>query len=120
MSKEEALAVLGRLGMPPQWRTNRFPGTPKVLMNLEAARASGATIIVLSLSGLDPLGRQAVFNAVAERLRGCAVIYLAYPYIHRWQLYQDEIPGTTHLVLGYRGSQLLVPLRETSQSNLAS
>jgi len=120
MSHDQATAIVGRLGFSPSWRCNRFPGTPKTLIGLEAAWASGAEAVVLSMAGLDPLGRQAVIAAVAEHLYNCPAIYLAYPCWHQWQLFQDAVPGVTCLPLGYRGSNVKLPVLEETLSNRAS
>ena len=120
LSHEQATVILDRLGIAPQLRCNRFCGTPKTLMKLEGAWANGAEVVVLSICGLDPLGRQAVFAAVTGHLQTCSTIYLAYPYLHQWQLFQDAIPGIKHLALGYRGSKVLLPFEKEKLSSRAS
>ena len=76
----DAERIVARLGLKPQWRVCNLPGTPRVLLGLEAVWARGADAVIFSCIGLDPLGRQAMFDAVRLRLGPCAAVFLSYPY----------------------------------------
>lgn len=111
MSYEQAAGLVARLGYRVNSRMNRFAGTPKTIIGLEAGMGSGAEVIFLSVAGLDPMGRHAVFSLVNQRLNRCSVIYLAYPFWFHGELYQDAVPGIPSLALGWPGSQLLPATR---------
>jgi hypothetical protein len=120
MSYDQAAIVVTRLGFQANCRMNRLAGTPKTLLGLEAAWGSGAQVLVLSVSGLDPLGRQAVFSAAAKQLNHCAVLHLAYPCWFQGEVYQDAVPGVPCLSLGWEGSQLRPATLPEILSNRAS
>lgn len=80
ISLGEARAILTRLHLPLGCRVGQVPWTPKTLLGLEAAWARGADVIVFRTAGLDPLGRQAVFDAVSSRLVQGAALHISYPF----------------------------------------
>jgi hypothetical protein len=93
LSQMEAEAIVARLGLKPQWRLNQLPGTSKTLLGVEAAWARGADVVIFSTAGLDPLGTQEVFRAVAAKLEKGAAIHLCYPFLQNGQEKRECFPG---------------------------
>src|SRR5262249_31445005 len=85
--RTDALAILNRLGSyDDRLKRGELPldflaGNPRTLIGVEAAFARGAEVIVFMTVGLDPLGREAVFQLVSSGLHQCAAIHLGYPLI---------------------------------------
>jgi hypothetical protein len=95
LADDQICCVLAKHGLERNILLNRYAGTPRALLGLEAAYANGAEIIVFSTDGLDPLGRQKVFQTVAESLPKCAAIYLARPYHCQGDERHDQFPGSS-------------------------
>lgn len=97
-SPTQAKAVLQRLS--PEEREHRIeqlPGTSKRLLSVEAAWLARAQVVVFTTAGLDPLGRDAVYQAVSSRFLHSSAIHLSFPYSHDGRLQRDCFPGTTCL-----------------------
>jgi hypothetical protein len=97
VSRAEAGAVLARLGLRPTWAIRHLPLTPTTLLGLEAAWAGGAEALVFLTAGLDPSGREAVYQSVAARLGQCAAIHLSYPFLQNGQKQRSCLP-TAHCI----------------------
>jgi hypothetical protein len=95
VSRDAAERITARLHLKPEWRLDNLAGTPRTLLGLEAVWARGADALIFSTVGLDPLGRQTVFDAVRSHLGTCAAIYLAYPYTTESRNERDHLPGAT-------------------------
>jgi hypothetical protein len=93
----DARGIVAKLDLKPEWRVCNLPGTPRSLLGLEAAWARGADVVVFSCVGLDPCGRQAMFDAVRTRLGSCAAIYLSYAYATQGRSERDHLPGASCL-----------------------
>jgi hypothetical protein len=93
MTRAEAATIVDRLGLRPGWRLCEIPWTARVMLGLEVVWARGATGIVFSVVGLDPLSRQTVFGAVNARLDRCAAVFLSYVYFQNEQPKRDCFPG---------------------------
>jgi hypothetical protein len=89
--------IVARLGLKPEWRVYNLPGTPRALLGLEAVWARKADVVIFSCVGLDPCGRQEMFDAVRSRLGSCAAIFLSYPYFTQGRYRRDHLPGATCL-----------------------
>ncbi len=89
--------ILRRHSWTKQTMIEQLPGTPKVLLALEAAWARSAEAIVFSASGLDPLGRQLIYKTIVPRLQDCPVIQLSHQFWTNGQYYRDCFPGVTCL-----------------------
>jgi hypothetical protein len=107
ISWAEAGAIVERLGLCPDWRVSRLPGTPKTLLGLEAAWARGADVVVFETAGLDPVGRQRVQEAISSRLDRCAALHLSYTNHQNGRMERDCFPGETCIDLQERSSASL-------------
>ena len=87
--------ILAKHGLERNLPLNRYAGTPRALLGLEAAYANGPEIILFSTGGLDPRGRQKIFQTVTENLPKCAAIYLAWPYHCQGDERHDVLPGSS-------------------------
>jgi hypothetical protein len=76
----EATRHIEEMGLQPSEKLTRVAGTPRLLLALTAAWNRQAEAVVFSLTGLDPLGKETVINAVRAHLDRCPAILLSYPY----------------------------------------
>jgi hypothetical protein len=95
MTQQQAAAVMQRLDILPHWRMNRLPGNPKMQLGLAAAFSQRPDVVVVSVSGVDPVGQEAALAAVSDYINRyqCGAIYVCHPYWHQWRLHLDFIPG---------------------------
>jgi len=77
----------------------QLAGTPRTLLSIEAAWLAGADVVVFTTAALDPLGREAVYQAVASRFPQNSAIHLSFPYLQNNQWQRQCFPGTTCLEL---------------------
>lgn len=77
----------------------RLPGTPKTLLSIEAAWLAGADVVIFTTAGLDPLGREAVYQAVASHFLQGSAIHLSFPYRQNERWGRQCFAGTTCLEL---------------------
>ncbi len=110
LNRDDARRVVAGLGLKPEWRICQIAGTPRALLGLEAVWARGAEGVIFSCVGLDPCGRQAVFEAIRSRLSRCAAVYLSYPYSTQGRQERDHLPGARCLDTGKPGDNLPLPL----------
>jgi hypothetical protein len=110
VNRDEAQRVVSGLGLKPEWRLCQIAGTPRALLGLEAVWARGAEVVIFSCVGLDPLGRQAVFEAVSSRLSSGAAVYLSYAYTTQGRYERDHLPGASCLDPVKPGENLPLPL----------
>jgi hypothetical protein len=89
----EATHQLAELGLLPSARLDCVAGTPRTLLGLACAWNRGAEAVIFTTAGLDPLGREAVVNAVRSRLERCPAILLSYPYLTSGETRRDCPPG---------------------------
>jgi hypothetical protein len=96
----QAQIILQRL--PPSERDCRIEqlaGTARLVLSMEAAWLAGADVVVFSAAGLDPLGREAVFEAVFSHLPQGGAIHLSFPFLQDGQWRRECFTGTTCLEL---------------------
>lgn len=120
MPSKEATAVLARMELSARWRMNQLAGTPKALLRLEAALCSGAQVVVVSMAGLDPLGREAVLNAVRDKLHQFAAIYLSGHYFSQGSIFQDQPSGMPSYAVTWAAIDALTksgPCKSTKQAS---
>lgn len=99
VSPSQTQAVLERLSFQGHnCFIGQLAGTTKTLLSLEAAWLSGAQVVVFTTAGLDPLGRQAIFEAVASRLlQGGAALHLSYSFLQNGERKRECFPGSSCL-----------------------
>lgn len=95
ISDLEAGAILLRLGIRAGARVGELPGTPRTLLGLEAAWAGAADALVFLTAGLDPLGRRAVFEAVATHVSRCPAVHLSHAYTTQGRWERSCPPGAS-------------------------
>jgi hypothetical protein len=110
MRLADAQRIVAGLGLRPELRVSNLPGTPRALLGLEAVWARGADGVIFSCAGLDPCGRQAMFDAVRARLGSCAAIYLSHVYTTQGHYERDHLPGASCLDLTKPAGDLPLPL----------
>lgn len=66
-------------------RIERLAGTPRTLLSVEAAWLSGADVVVFTTAGLDPLGREAVYEAASSHFHHGGAIHLSFPFLQNEQ-----------------------------------
>jgi hypothetical protein len=93
ISRQEAGAIVARLGIKQEWHLSQLASNPSTLLGLEAAWAQGAEVILFSTSGCDPSGIRAVFNSVSSHLDRTAAIYLSLPFFQGGKLKRNYFPG---------------------------
>jgi hypothetical protein len=86
MTREEAAAAVERVGCQTDQRVTKYrmgyvPWTARVLLGLEAAWAARPDAVLYMTVGLDPRGRQVIFQAVASRLSDSAAVHLCHEYV---------------------------------------
>jgi hypothetical protein len=99
-SPTQAQSILQRLH--PQEREcylEQLPGTPRMLLSVEAAWLAGAQGIVFATRGLDPLGCEAVYEAVSSHFSQGGAIHLSFPFLQNEQRLRHCFAGTTCLEL---------------------
>ncbi len=80
ISREQAETITTRLGLRPEWRNCQLGGNPRALLALEAAWALGAETVIFSTSGCDPLGCQALYDAVLSKIHQCPAVHLSHEF----------------------------------------
>jgi hypothetical protein len=95
------MARLGRSKEPllPGERIGKLSATPLLLLGLEAVWARGADVTIFTVAGLDPVGRQTIFQAISSRLPQCAAIYLSHVYTTQGRWERDHCPHASCLEL---------------------
>jgi hypothetical protein len=96
ITREEAEAILIRLGIHPDLRLCYLSGNPKALLGLEAAWARGAEGIVFTTVGCN---RQTLYAAVAAQLQHCPALHLSYAYITNRRQERYCFPGASCIEL---------------------
>jgi hypothetical protein len=81
-------------------RIEQLAGTPRTLLGLEGAWLAGAQVVVFTTAGLDPLGREAVYQAVSSHFPQGSAIHLSFPFFQNGQRRRECFAGTTCLELG--------------------
>ncbi len=77
------MSIVNQLGLRRDVQLGALGANPRKLLGLETAFANGAEVVVFDTRGNDPTGRQAIFQAVAERVKqGMAAVYLSYPTVN--------------------------------------
>ncbi len=77
----------------------QLAGTPRTFLSIEAAWLAGADVVIFTTAGLDPLGREAVYQAVASRFPQKSAIHVSFPFLQNDQWGRQCFPGTTCLEL---------------------
>jgi hypothetical protein len=99
-SPAQAQSILQRLHPDErQCRIEQLPGTPKKLLSVETAWLTGAQGIIFTTVGLDPLGREAVYEAVSSHFPQWCAIHLSFPFLQDGQRMRQCFTGTTCLEL---------------------
>jgi hypothetical protein len=94
-----AQATVARLGIGTEGRVPRLDWLSRNMLGLEAAWLSGADVVIFTTVGLDPLGRNTTFEAVAAHLGRSAAIHLSYTYWSHGLQERQCFPGTCCLEL---------------------
>jgi hypothetical protein len=94
----EAEAVVRRLDKELEGRIGRsrigyLPWVARVLLGLEAAWARGTEVLLFDVVGLDPLGRDRVFQAIAARGSRGAAVHFSYEYSSIMEGRQRQCPA---------------------------
>jgi hypothetical protein len=76
-----------------------LPGTPRNLLSVEAAWLSGAEAVVFTTLGLDPLGREAVYEVVSSHFLQGGAIHLSFPFLQNERWGRHCFRGTTCIEL---------------------
>jgi hypothetical protein len=105
LTRAQAEAVVTRLvhaadGRVEHLRVGQLPGTPRVLLGLEAAWARAAEVVLFTTAGLDPLGRRMVYQAVAARLPQCAAVHFSHEYTTQGRWERDCYEGASCVEVG--------------------
>lgn len=99
-SPAQAQAILQKLNpREGERRIEQLPGTPKTLLSLEAAWLAGADVVIFSTAGLDPVGRETVYEAVASHFIRGSAIHLSFPFRQNEQWQRPCFAGSTCLEL---------------------
>ena len=78
-----------------------------MLLSVEAAWLSGADVVVFTTAGLDPLGKEAVYEAVISHFHRGSAIHLSFPFFQNEQRQRQCFQGTTCLELARIPESLL-------------
>jgi hypothetical protein len=72
----QAATILGQLGLPPQTRTGLLGWNERTMLALETCLVLPPDVLVIDTMGNDAVGAQRVFERLASRPRGLALVYL--------------------------------------------
>lgn len=96
----QAQAILEKLHPSERGsRIEQLAGTPQTLLSVELTWLTGAEVVVFTTAGLDPLGREAVYDAVCSHFRHGSAIHLSFPVLQNEQRSRRCFQGTTCLEL---------------------
>lgn len=99
-SPEQVQAILEKI--KPRKGTTRIAHlawTPRTMLSVEAAWLPRADAVVFTTIGLDPLGREALFQAVSSHFHHGSAIHLSFPFLQEGQRRHHCFAGTTCLEL---------------------
>jgi hypothetical protein len=80
-------------------RIEQLAGTPRTLLSMEGGWLAGAQVVVFTTAGLDPLGRETVYQAVASHFPHGSAIHLSFPFLQNGQRRRECFAGATCLEL---------------------
>ncbi len=93
-------------------RIEQLAGTPRTLLSIEGAWLAGAQVVIFPTAGLDPHGREAVYEAVTSRFPQGSAIHLSFPFFQNEQRMRQCFKGTKCLeIREIAGSQSSVTVR---------
>jgi hypothetical protein len=78
----------------------QLAGTPRTSLSIEAAWLAGADVVLFTTAGLDPLGRETVYQAVVSHFPQGSAIQLSFPFLQNDQWGRQCFPRITCLELG--------------------
>ncbi len=81
-------------------RLDRLAGTSRMLLSVEAAWLIGTQVIVWTTAGLDPPGREAVYQAVSSHFPRWSAIHLSFSFHQNGQRLRECFAGTRCLEVG--------------------
>jgi hypothetical protein len=85
----------GLFGLFWKGRIEPLSATAKTVLGVEAAWLAGAQVVGFTTAGLDPLGREAVYEAVSAHFPQGSAIHLSFPFLQNGQRLRGCFAGTT-------------------------
>ncbi|HTK75475.1 MAG TPA: hypothetical protein VL371_09475 [Gemmataceae bacterium] len=89
-SGDQASALLRNFDVDPTWRLNQMACNPRTLLGLAAVWSADVDVVILSLAGCDPVGRQRVSRLIMSRVERWAAIELTQPFLHMGQQWPGQ------------------------------
>lgn len=94
-SPTQVQGILQRLSLKErECRIEQLAGTAKTLLSLETAWLAGAQIVVFTTAELDPLGKEAVYQAVDSHFPQGGAIHLSFPFVQNGERRRECFAGT--------------------------
>jgi hypothetical protein len=81
-------------------RLDQLAGTSRVVLSVEAAWLAGTQVVVFTTAGLDPPGKEAVYQVVSSHFPYWSAIHLSFPFLQNGRRLRDCFAGTTCLEVG--------------------
>lgn len=88
-SLAQARTILQQLDLQSQCRIDQLPGTLRTLLSVEAAWLAEAQIVVFTTAGLDPFGRERVYQAVSSHFPQGSALHLSFPFLQNGELKRE-------------------------------